>query len=270
MKKNNLNNGITRSNSVSDAETDGIIEGRNPVLEACRAGRKIDKLFVQKEQDRLLGYIVAAARENGAAIVEVDRKKLDIMSVTRAHQGVIAHIPAREYADFDEVVNEAVSSYAEDKGRPPLFVVCDGITDSNNLGGIIRTAEAAGAKAVVVQKRRSAGLTAVVSKVSAGALEHMKVARVSNLTAALKKLKENGFWIFGAAGEGESPLYSVNFNVPCVIVIGSEGEGISRLVLENCDYRVSIPMLGKVGSLNASAAAAVVLYEAVRQRLQPF
>ena len=253
------NDNLRRS---GDDERDGAVEGRNSVIEALRAGRKIDKLFVQKEQDQTLKFIVAKARESGAAVVEVDRKKLDTMSTTRSHQGIIATMPARDYADLDAVI-----AAAKNGERPPLFVVCDGITDPSNLGAIIRSAETAGADAVIVQKRRSAGLTATVSKASAGALEHMQVARVPNITALLRDLKDEGFWIFGADGSGEKTIYEADFTVPTVIVVGSEGEGISRLVLEQCDWVLSIPMFGKVTSLNAGSAAAVILFEAVRQRI---
>ncbi len=248
-----------------DFETgaDGIIEGRNPVTEAIKAGRKIDKLYVSKDgQDSALRHLIAQARNDGASIIEVDRKKLDQMSLTRAHQGVIATMPVREYADIDDILTGI------EPGKIPLIIVCDKITDPNNLGAIIRTAEVAGADAVVIPKRRSAGLTATVAKASAGAVEHIPVAKVSNITAFLKKLKEEGFWIFGAAGGEDTGIYDVDMTVPAAIVIGSEGDGISRLVMNECDYLVSIPMFGKIDSLNASAAAAIIIYEAVRQRIK--
>ena len=251
-----------RVHKPAPEETDGVVEGRNPVLEALRAGRKIDKLYVQKgERDNTLRFLTAKAREAGAAIVEVDRHKLDQMSRTRAHQGVIATMPARDYADLEEILDRA-----EREGREPMLVLCDGITDPANLGAIIRSAEIAGCDAVVVPKRRSAGLTATVSKASAGALEHLPVARVANLPTLINELKERGFWCFAADGDGDRNIYQADFRGKCAIVIGSEGEGVSRLVLERCDVVVKIPMYGKITSLNASAAAAVILFEAVRQR----
>lgn len=246
-----------------DASADGIIEGRNSVMEALKAGRKIDKLFViQDSKSSLLREIIRKAKETGAIIVETDRKKLDKMSLTRAHQGVIAWTPVREYSSIEEVYESNRKS-----GKALLIVVCDHIEDPNNLGAIIRTAEASGADAVVIPKRRSAGLTAAVSKASAGALEHMKVVRIPNIAGFLRKLKQDGVWVFGLDMGGGKTIYDVDFTLPSAIVVGSEGEGISRLVLSECDFVTSIPINGSVSSLNASTATAVVLYEAVRQRM---
>ena len=194
-------------------------------------------------------------------VVEADRHKLDAMSRTHAHQGVIAQAAVREYASVDDIL-----AAAREKGEPPLILVCDELSDPHNLGAVIRTADAAGAHGVIIPKRRSAGLTAVVGKTSAGAVAHVPVARVPNLTALLKELKEAGIWVFGTAANGTTSLYEADLKGPAAIVIGSEGSGMSRLVAETCDFTVSIPMFGKINSLNASAAAAVLLYEAVRQR----
>ena len=195
-------------------------------------------------------------------MVEADRRKLDGMSRTHSHQGVIAVAAVREYASVEDIL-----AAAREKGEAPLLVVCDELSDPHNLGAVIRTAECAGAHGVVIPKRRSAGLTAVVAKTSAGAVSYLPVARVSNLTTLLKQLKEEGLWIFGTAADGATPLYQADLKGPAAIVIGSEGDGMSRLVREQCDFLLSIPMRGQVNSLNASAAAAVVLYEAVRQRI---
>ena len=176
--------------------------------------------------------------------------------------GVIAVAAVREYVSIEDILQAA-----KDKGEPPLLVICDELSDPHNLGAVIRTAECAGAHGVVIPKRRSAGLTAVVAKTSAGAVSHIPVARVANLPSLLKELKKAGLWIFGSAANGTTPLYDADLKGPAAIVIGSEGEGMSRLVTENCDFLVSIPMKGKLNSLNASAAAAILLYEAVRQRL---
>ena len=249
--------------ALPEAGADGIIEGRNAVIEALRAGMSIDKIFIVRgETDATLGHIASAAREKGIVVVDTDRRKLDNMSRTHAHQGVIAIAAVREYATVDDILGAART-----RGEPPLVVVCDEISDPHNLGAIIRTAECAGAHGVIIPKRRSAGLTAVVGKTSAGAVAHLPVARVANLTALLKELKDDGLWIFGADAAGDRPLYEADLKGPAAIVIGSEGSGMSRLVAEQCDFKVSIPLRGQINSLNASAAAAVLLYEAVRQRL---
>lgn len=245
------------------AEADGIIEGRNAVIEALRAGEAIDKIYLAKgDTDRTLGHIASTARAAGVVVVEADRRKLDAMSRTHAHQGVIALAAVREYASVEDILKAAA-----DRGEPPLLVICDEISDPHNLGAIIRTAECAGAHGVVIPKRRSAGLTAVVGKTSAGAVAHVPVARVPNLPALLEELKRRGVWIFGTAAAGTTRLYDADLRGGAAIVIGSEGEGMTRLVTEKCDFLVSIPMRGKLNSLNASAAAAILLYEAVRQRL---
>lgn len=241
---------------------ENLIEGRNAVMEALRAGTAIDKLYVARGgTDRTLGRLVAQAKQAGAVISECDRRKLDAMSETHSHQGVIAVAAAQAYASVADILRAAA-----DRGEPPLAVVCDEISDPHNLGAIIRSAECAGAHGVIIPKRRSAGLTAVVAKTSAGAVSHLPVARVSNIPALLKELQKEGLWIFGAAAEGDKSLYEADFRSPAAIVIGSEGSGMSRLVRESCDFLVSIPMKGRVSSLNASAAAAVLLYEALRQR----
>lgn len=244
------------------AEADGIIEGRNAVIEALRAGTQIDKIYLQKgETDRTLGHIASKARGLGVVVVEADRRKLDGMSRTHAHQGVIALAAVREYATV-----ESILQVAKDRGEAPLLVVCDEISDPHNLGAIIRTAECAGAHGVVIPKRRSAGLTAIVAKTSAGAVAHLPVARVPNIPTLLKDLKKQGLWVYGTAADGQTALYKADLKGPAAIVIGSEGDGMTRLVAETCDVLVNIPLRGKVTSLNASAAAAILLYEAVRQR----
>ena len=247
---------------MPQAEADGIIEGRNAVIEALRAGTAIDKIYLAKgETDKTLGHIASRARDAGVVVVEADRRKLDAMSRTHAHQGVIALAAVREYVSIQSILDSAAA-----KGEPPLLVVCDEISDPHNLGAILRTAECAGAHGLIIPKRRSAGLTAIVGKTSAGAVSYLPVARVANLTSALKDLKKQGVWIFGTATGASTDLYSADLKGPAAIVIGSEGDGMSRLVAENCDFLVSIPMKGHISSLNASAAAAILLYEAVRQR----
>ncbi len=247
-----------------NAEADGLIEGRNAVIEALRAGTSIDKIYLAKgDTDKTLGHIASKARAAGIVVVEADRRKLDGMSRTHAHQGVIALAAVREYATVESILQSAAG-----RGEQPLLVVCDEISDPHNLGAIIRTAECAGAHGVIIPKRRSAGLTAVVGKTSAGAVAYMPVARVANIAATLKDLKKQGIWVFGTAADGNTTLYQADLKGPAAIVIGNEGDGMTRLVTENCDFLVSIPMKGSISSLNASAAAAILLYEAVRQRLQ--
>ena len=247
---------------LPEAEADGIIEGRNAVIEALRSGTAIDKIYLAKgETDKTLGHIASKARDAGIVVVEDYRRKLDNMSRTHAHQGVIALAAVREY-----VTVESILCSAADKGEAPLLVVCDEISDPHNLGAILRTAECAGAHGVIIPKRRSAGLTAIVAKTSAGAVSYMPVARVANIPSLLKDLKKRGVWVFGTAADGNTTLYNADLKGPAAIVIGSEGDGMTRLVSENCDFLVSIPMKGHISSLNASAAAAILLYEAVRQR----
>ena len=251
-----------RRSAPVEQENDGIIEGRNAVIEALRAGTSIDKIFIARgETDAALGHIASAAREKGIVVVDADRRKLDAMSRTHSHQGVIAQAAVRAYASVDDIL-----AAAREKGEAPLVVVCDELSDPHNLGAVIRTAECAGAHGVIIPKRRSAGLTAVVAKTSAGAVSYLPVARVPNLPAALKALKKQGVWVFGTAAGGPVPLYEADLRLPAAIVIGSEGDGMGRLVQESCDFLVSIPMHGRISSLNASAAAAILLYEAVRQR----
>ncbi len=243
-------------------EAEDRIEGRNAVTEALRSGRTVDKVFIAAgDTDRALQRLAAQAREAGAVVVPVDRRKLDFMSQTHSHQGIIAQVAAREYATVDDILAEA-----ERRGEAPLIVLCDELSDPHNLGAILRSAECAGAHGVIIPKRRSVGLTAIVAKASAGAVEYMKVARVPNLSAAMEELKTRGVWIYGTAAEGSIPMYQADLRSPTAIVIGSEGQGMGRLVEKNCDVTVHIPMRGRITSLNASAAASILLYEAVRQR----
>ena len=252
-----------RRNPQPVEEIEGQLEGRNALTEALRSGRTIDKVFIAAgETDRGLQRLAAQAKEAGAVVVPVDRRKLDAMSTTHAHQGVITLAAAHEYATIDDILQEAA-----DRGEAPLIVICDELTDPHNLGAIMRSAECAGAHGVIIPKRRSVGLTAVVAKASAGAVEYMKVARVTNINNAIAELKEKGVWVFGTAAEGSIPMYKADLKIPAAIVIGNEGDGMSPLVRKNCDVIVHIPMKGRISSLNASAAASILLYEAVRQRL---
>ena len=244
-------------------EAEGQLEGRNAITEALKSGRTIDKVFVaQGDTDKSLQRLAAQAKEAGAVVVPVDRRKLDAMSTTRAHQGIIALAAAHEYVTIDDILEEAAA-----RNEAPLIVICDELSDPHNLGAILRSAECAGAHGVIIPKRRSVGLTATVAKASAGAVEYMKVARVTNISNAISELKEKGVWIYGTAAEGSIPMYQADLTGSAAIVIGNEGDGISPLVRKNCDVMVNIPMRGHISSLNASAAASILLYEAVRQRV---
>ena len=261
------NRGPRRADKFADRpqmeEVEGQLEGRNAIAEAIKSGRTIDKVFVADgDTDRSLQRLAAQAKEAGAVVVPVDRRKLDSMSTTRAHQGIIALAAAHDYCTLDDILEEAAS-----RGQAPLIVICDELSDPHNLGAILRSAECAGAHGVVIPKRRSVGLTATVAKASAGAVEYMKVARVTNISAAIAELKEHGVWVYGTAAEGSIPMYQADLKGPAAIVIGNEGDGMSPLVRKNCDQMVSIPMNGRISSLNASAAASILLYEAVRQRI---
>lgn len=238
------------------------IEGRNAVLEAFRAGKTIDKLFVLKGcQDGPVNSILREARKRGTLVSYVAKERLDQMSESGKHQGVIAQAAAYEYAEVEDILK-----LAEEKGEAPFLFLLDNIEDPHNLGAIIRTANLAGAHGVIIPKRRAVGLTATVAKTSAGALNYTPVAKVTNLGTTIEELKEKGLW-FVCADMGGTTMYDLNLTGPIGLVIGSEGEGVSRLVREKCDYVASIPMKGDIDSLNASVAAGVLAYEIVRQRM---
>lgn len=238
-----------------------VIVGRNAVNEALRAGRAIDALYVQKgERNGIVLSLVARAKERGAVVKEVDPRKLTHLCGGENHQGVAATAAAREYASVEDIF-----ALARQRGEPPFLVVCDGLEDPHNLGAVIRTAECAGAHGVVIPQRRSVGLTYAVGKASAGALEYMPVARVGNLPAFLESLKQRGVWIYAADMDG-SPWCETDFTGPAALVIGSEGSGVGRLVKETSDFVVSLPMKGRINSLNASVAAGILCYEVSRQR----
>lgn len=237
------------------------LEGRNAVLEVLKSGRDIEKIIVQKGNvEGTIRRIAGMAKERGIVVQEAARQKLDEMSQTKNHQGVIAVVSEHEYAEVDDILRSAA-----EKGEKPFIIILDNITDPHNLGAVIRTAECAGAHGVIIPKRRSVGLTAVVGKTSAGALEYMPVARVTNIARTIEELKKQGVWVACADMDGED-YYDASLDGAIALVIGSEGEGVSRLVKEKCDFTVSIPMYGKISSLNASVAGALLMYEVVRQR----
>ena len=238
------------------------IEGRNAVLEAFRSGKCVDKLFILDGcQDGPVRTIAREARKTDTIINYVSKERLDQLSETRAHQGVIAQVAAYEYSTVDEIL-----ARAEEKGEPPFLILLDDVEDPHNLGAIIRTANLAGAHGVIIPKRRAVGLTSTVAKTSAGAINYTPVAKVTNIVRTIEELKEKGIW-FVCADMGGETMYDLDLTGPMGLVIGNEGEGVSRLVREACDFTASIPMKGDIDSLNASVAAGVLAYEIVRQRL---
>jgi len=243
-------------------EDNDKLEGRNSVLEALKANRTINKIFVIKgDREGSIRQIVAMARQKGIIITEVEKSALDSMSTSRSHQGVIAFVAAKEYVEVDDILQ-----IAQDKGQPPFIIILDEITDPHNFGAILRTANAVGAHGVIIPKRRAIGLTSAVSKASAGAVEYVPVARVTNISQTIEYLKKNNVWVVGTDATGEKAFYESDLKGPIAVVIGSEGEGMGKLIREKCDFVVNIPMEGEISSLNASVAAAIVMYEILKQR----
>lgn len=262
QKKNNDMRNHNRRNDFEEKTYDDIIEGRNPVLELLESGKDINKIFVQAgERNGSITKIIAKAKEKRIVMVEVQKSKLDDMSETKNHQGVIAIVPPFEYCDVYDIIE-----YAKEKEEKPFIIILDGIEDPHNLGSIIRTAETAGAHGIIIPKRRAAAVNATVAKTSAGAVEHVKIARVSNINDTIKYLKDNGVWIYGTDGAAKDMYYTQDFKDATALVIGSEGFGMSDLVKKNCDGLIKIPMKGKITSLNASVSAGIVMYEVVKQR----
>ena len=244
--------------SALEADPEQIICGRNPIREALRAGRPIEKLLAASELSGSAREIVKMAKDAGAVVQIVDRARLD--QIYPAHQGLLAYVAAVKYSSVDEML-----ALAKEKGEDPFLILLDGITDPHNLGAIIRSAECAGAHGVIIPERRASGLTATVAKAAAGALESMKIARVTNLNRTIDELKEKGIWMIGTAMDGEN-AFEADLTGPAALVIGSEGEGISRLTMEKCDRRLTLPMKGKIESLNASVAAGILMYAVLRAR----
>ena len=240
---------------------ENVIVGRNPVTEALRSGREIDKLLIARGANQgSTRAIVAKCRERGILIKEVAPQKLDFMSGGAAHQGVALIVAAHKYCEVSDIF-----ALAAERGEPPFIIICDEIEDPHNLGAIIRTAEACGVHGIIIPKRRSASLNTVVAKSSAGALEYMNVARVANIPSVIEELKEQGVWVYAADLDGE-PWCHTDYTGATALVIGSEGRGVGQLVKKKCDKTVSMPMVGKINSLNASVAAGILMYEAARQR----
>ncbi len=238
-----------------------VIAGRNAVAEALRSGRSIDSLYVARgAHTGSLSALIAKAKKQGITIKEADTKKLDFLCGNAVHQGVVAMAAVREYASLDDLF-----ALAQERGEPPFFIVADELEDPHNLGAILRTAECAGAHGIIIPKRRSVGLTYAVGKASAGAVEYVPVVRVTNMASTLEELKRRGVWTYAADMDGQD-WCTVDYTGPTALVIGSEGFGVGRLVKEKCDFVISLPMKGKINSLNASVACGVICYEVARQR----
>jgi len=265
----NLNNANNANNTNNEMSEDRL-EGKNPILEALKAGRTIQKLWVQKpvvgsgRLDPTLSKIINLSKQTGALVIELEKRALDQMSQTHGHQGVIAQVAMHDYAEIDEMISQA-----KEKGEQPFLIILDEIQDSYNLGSILRIADAAGVHGVIIPKHRSVGLDATVAKASAGAMEYVPVAKVTNLTQTIEELKGKGFWIVGTDQEGTSQYDKIDYRGALAVVIGSEGEGIGRLIKKNCDFLVTIPMRGSVNSLNAAVATGIIVFEASKQRNAP-
>lgn len=244
-------------------ENDNLVIGRNAVTELLKSGREIENVMIAKgEREGSINRIIALCKEKKIVIKTVDKRKLDALCAGANHQGVAANVPAHDYSSVEDIL-----AFAEEKGEPPFIIICDEIEDSHNLGAIIRTAEACGAHGIIIPKRRGVGLNFIVAKTSCGALEYMRVARVTNLVQTIDDLKSKNIWVYAADMDGQR-WDKTDFSGGAALVVGSEGSGVGRLIKEKCDVTVSLPMLGKVNSLNASVAAGIIMYEIAKQRLE--
>ena len=245
-------------------QREDLVEGRNAVIELLKSNKTIEQLFIANgKMEGSINKILGLAKDKGVIVKEVDRKKLDLMSETKAHQGVIAQITPFKYSTVDEILN-----YAKQKDEDPFIVILDELEDPHNLGSIVRTAELCGVHGIIIPKRRNVGVTATVYKASVGAIEYVKIAKVTNVNSTIDELKAKNIWVYGADINGEEYSYDTNFNGACAIVIGNEGKGISKLTKNKCDKLVKIPMIGKINSLNASVAGGIMMYEVLKGRLK--
>lgn len=259
MQQQYKNDGIVEK--VSNRED--LVEGRNAVIELLKSDRTVEQIFIASGKiEGSIKKIIALAKEKDVVLKEVDRKKLDFMSETGAHQGVIAQITPFKYSSVDDILN-----YAKEKGEKPFIVILDELEDPHNLGSIVRTAELSGVHGIIIPKRRNVGVTGTVYKASVGAIEYMKIAKVTNINAELDRLKEEGIWIYGADINGEDYSYNTDFSGACALIIGNEGKGMSPLTKKKCDKLVKIPMVGKINSLNASVAGGIMMYEILKSRI---
>lgn len=245
-------------------QREDLVEGRNAVIELLKSNKTIEQLFIANgKMEGSINKILGLAKDKGVIVKEVDRKKLDLMSETKAHQGVIAQITPFKYSTVDEILN-----YAKQKDEDPFIVILDELEDPHNLGSIVRTAELCGVHGIIIPKRRNVGVTATVYKASVGAIEYVKIAKVTNVNSTIDELTAKNIWVYGADINGEEYSYDTNFNGACAIVIGNEGKGISKLTKNKCDKLVKIPMIGKINSLNASVAGGIMMYEVLKGRIK--
>ncbi|GKU27767.1 23S rRNA (guanosine(2251)-2'-O)-methyltransferase RlmB [Clostridium folliculivorans] len=270
-KKNNkfVKNEVVKKNTREDRrEVDALIRedvvvGRNAVIEALKSDTTIEQILIANgNMEGSINKVIAMAKDKKVVIKEVDRKKLDSISETGAHQGVIAIVTPFKYSEVEDILK-----YAEEKGEKPFIVILDELEDPHNLGSIVRTAELSGVHGIIIPKRRNVGITPTVYKSAAGAIEHMKIAKVTNINAVIDELKEAGVWVYGAEIDGDSYSYETDFSGACALIIGSEGRGMSKLTKDKCDKLVKIPMVGKINSLNASVAGGIMMYEILKSRL---
>lgn len=263
-KKTNKENIYTKKEvKIDKAVREDLIEGRNAVIEALKSDRTIEQILIAKgDNEGSINVVYALAKEKNIVIKEVERKKLDQMSETKSHQGVMAIVTPYKYYEIDQILNSA-----KEKGEKPFIVILDEIEDPHNFGSIVRCAEVCGVHGIIIPKRRNVGVTPTVYKSSAGAVEHMKIAKVTNINATIQLLKDEGIWVYGADMDGESYCFETDFKGAVAIVIGSEGRGISKLTKEKCDVLVKIPMVGEINSLNASVAGGIIMYEVLKQKL---
>ncbi|MEG0775159.1 23S rRNA (guanosine(2251)-2'-O)-methyltransferase RlmB [Clostridium sp.] len=255
---------VERTSDVEIPLREDLIEGRNAVIEALKSERTIEQILVAKGDTKgSINVVLGIAKEKGTVVKYVERAKLDEMSQTGAHQGVIAIVTPYNYFKMDDILD-----YAKSKNESPFILILDELEDPHNFGSIIRTAEACGVHGIIIPKRKNVGVTPTVYKTSAGAIEHMKIVKVTNTNVAIDELKNKGVWVFGADMSGEKHCYNVDLKGPIALVIGSEGKGISKLTKERCDVLMKIPMIGKISSLNASVAGGIMMYEALKQRIK--
>ena len=260
--------GPKNSNTSGEIEPktirEDLIEGRNAVIEALKSDRTVEYILIAKgDMVGSISVVLALAKEKGIVTKEVDRRKLDEMSQTSSHQGVIAVVTPYKYFEINDIFK-----YAEEKGEKPFIIVLDEIEDPHNFGSIIRTAEVCGAHGIIIPKRKNVGATPTVYKTSAGAIEHVKIAKVTNINVAIEEIKKRGVWVYGADMEGEDYIFNTDLTGAVALVIGSEGRGIAKLTKEKCDVLVKIPMVGKITSLNASVAAGIIMYEIMKQKIR--
>lgn len=259
-KEQNQNN----EQEVYAKQREDLVEGRNAVIELLKSNKTIEQLFVANgKMEGSINKILGLAKDKGVIVKEVDRKKLDLMSETKAHQGVIAQITPFKYNTVEEILD-----FAKQKGEDPFIVILDELEDPHNLGSIVRTAELCGVHGIIIPKRRNVGVTATVYKASVGAIEYMKIAKVTNINSTIDELKAKNIWVYGADINGEDYSYNTNFSGACAIVIGNEGKGMTKLTKNKCDKLVKIPMIGKINSLNASVAGGIMMYEVLKGRIK--